>query len=553
MSSRFFADRIAAAVVAPLIFLACAPRAQPGDSATTASDPGASPAAEAGATHAAGTGPNPDLPPPAATESATKFADVIGWSKGRMPTAPSGFAVTLYASDLKHPRWLYVLPNGDVLVAESNTERAGGLLGRSADRITLLRDADGDGRPEQRGTFLADLDQPLGMLLLGDRFYVANTNGLLRYRYRQGMMRIEEQGQKILDLPAGGYNNHWTRNVVASPDSSKLYVSVGSGTNVDEEGVDRKDERRAAILELNPDGSGMRVFASGLRNPVGLDWAPGTTDLWTVVNERDGLGDDLVPDYLTRVREGAFYGWPYSYFGQHVDPRHQGERSNLVAKAVKPDFALGAHTASLGLVFYDGDRFPERYRGGAFIGQHGSWNRSHFAGYKVAFVPFENGRPSGPLEDFLTGFIAHEGAGKVYGRPVGLAVLKDGSLLVADDESDRIWRVAHDGGSGALYQGRSAPDWIEQLQTESTPIARSEAAYALAGMGPAAREGVPALTAALKDESPNVRWAAAWALGEIGPPAASAIPALTAAQQDENGSVRWVAGRAMRHIRNTPP
>ena len=399
----------------------------------------------------------PALPPPFHTESAVRFPKIIGWPEGKTPAALAGFQVSVYADGLVHPRWLYVLPNGDVLVAESNTEKLGGempepvrkamegagLMGPSANRITLVRDANGDGKPEVHETFLAGLNQPFGMQLLGDWLYVANTDALVRFPYREGQTKITVKEKKVLDLPAGGYNNHWTRNVVASPDGSKLYVSVGSQTNVDEEGLDAKEPRRAAILEVAPDGSGMRIFASGLRNPNGMDWAPGTRMLWTVVNERDKLGDDLVPDYLTSVREGAFYGWPYSYFGQNEDPRKKGERPDLVAKAVVPDLAIGAHTASLGLTFYDASAFPQRYRGGTFIGQHGSWNRSRFTGYKVIFVPFQAGRPSGPPEDFLTGFIADEAKSEVYGRPVGLAVLLDGSLLVADDGGNVVWRVTY--------------------------------------------------------------------------------------------------------------
>jgi glucose/arabinose dehydrogenase len=275
--------------------------------------------------------------------------------------------------------------------------------------------------------------------------YVANTDALLRFPYREGETRIEGTGQRILDLPAGGYNNHWTRNVIARPDGSKLYVSVGSATNVDEEGIDVKDARRAAILEINPDGSGMRIFASGLRNPNGMDWEPTTGALWTAVNERDMLGDDLVPDYITSVRDGGFYGWPYSYFGQHEDPRQPGKRPDLVARAIVPDYPVGAHTASLGLLFYRGTAFPQTYRGGAFVAQRGSWNRSSFSGYRVIFVPFSGGRPAGPIQEFLTGFIANPQASEVYGRPVGLAMLRDGSLLVADDAGGKIWRVSSSG------------------------------------------------------------------------------------------------------------
>jgi glucose/arabinose dehydrogenase len=405
----------------------------------------------------AGLAARPELPPPFATPSAVNFSKLIGWPEGKTPDAPPGFTVSLYADGLDYPRWLYVLPNGDVLVAEARTDpdklsgvtdaealrglKESGYLGKSADRITLLRDGDGDGTPELQKTFIANLNQPFGMALVGDTLYVANTDAVLRFPYQAGQTEITAAGEKIIDLPVGGYNNHWTRNIVANADGSKLYVTVGSATNVDEEGIDAKVPERAAILEINPDGSGMRIFANGLRNPNGMDWAPGTDALWTAVNERDGLGDDLVPDYITSVKDGAFYGWPYAYFGANEDPRHAGKRPDLVAKAVVPDYPVGAHSASLGLVFYDGTAFPEKYRGGAFIGQHGSWNRSEFAGYKVLFVPFADGRPSGPAEDFLTGFIADESAKEVYGRPCGVAVLPGGSLLVADDAGDRIWRV----------------------------------------------------------------------------------------------------------------
>jgi glucose/arabinose dehydrogenase len=415
---------------------------------------GPSPAPASSAEEVGTGGSGADLPPPYATPSAVKFSTVIGWPGDRTPVAASGFRVSRFATGLASPRWLHVLPNGDVLVAESMTappkdlppDLVAGLersksVGPSANRITLLRDADRDGAAEIRSVFLRNLHQPFGMAYVGGMLYVANTDGLVRYAYRDDQTQVGSAGQTILDLPAGGYNNHWTRNVVARPDGAKLYVSVGSATNVDEEGIDARDPRRAAILEVNPDGTGMRVYASGLRNPNGMDWVPGTNDLWTVVNERDELGDDLVPDYLTRVRDGAFYGWPYAYFGAHEDPRHKGKRPDLVAKAVVPDYPLGAHTASLGLVFYRGDSFPERYRSGAFVAQRGSWNRSQFAGYRVAFVPFSKGRPSGRMEEVLTGFIADEAKSEVYGRPVGLAVLPDGSMLVADDAGGTIWRV----------------------------------------------------------------------------------------------------------------
>ncbi|WP_239576553.1 PQQ-dependent sugar dehydrogenase [Archangium primigenium] len=400
--------------------------------------------------------PPPALPAPDTSHDVQNYSEVIGWPDGQTPVAPEGFVVTKYADGFQNPRWLYVLPNGDVLVAESNTEpkskedlqkaqasgkAASQRIGASANRITLLRDANGDGTPEVRETFLKDLHQPLGMLLLQDRFYVANTDGVWRYPYDATQLSVRAAGEKILTLPAGGYNNHWTRNLLANADGSKIYVSVGSGSNVAEHGLDN-EIRRADILEINPDGSGERIYASGLRNPVGMDWAPGTSTLWTVVNERDKLGDDLVPDYLTGVKEGGFYGWPFAYFGPNEDPRLAGQRPDLVQKTLVPDVALGSHTASLGLAFYKGQAFPEKYRGGAFIGQHGSWNRSEIVGYKVVFVPFKDGRPSGAPEDFLTGFIADRAAAKVYGRPVGVLALPDGSLLVADDSSNTIWRVA---------------------------------------------------------------------------------------------------------------
>jgi glucose/arabinose dehydrogenase len=280
---------------------------------------------------------------------------------------------------------------------------------------------------------------PHGMVALGNWFYVGNTNGVVRYPYRTGQTKIDGKGEKILDLPTDG---HYTRNLIADPAGKKIYIAVGSASNVDEENNWEKDQRRAGILEINPDGSGMRIFANGLRNPVGMDWEPQTKTLWTVVNERDLLGDDLVPDYLTSVKEGGFYGWPFSYFGQIEDPRKKGQRPDLVAKAIKPDYAVGSHVAALGLAFYNGKTFPERYRGGAFIGMHGSWNRSKMVGFKVAFIPFANGKPAGPMEDILTGFIADESKFEAHGRPVGVTVAPDGSLLVADDSGGKIWRVS---------------------------------------------------------------------------------------------------------------
>ena len=411
----------------------------------------------------------PKLPAPYATESVTKHPKVIGWPKDKKPQAPEGFHVEAFVRDIENPRWLYVLPNGDLLVAQSRTlpkpkkedegekseakkaeekkkkegmKKSKTVTGDSPNKITLLRDADGDGQPEKQETFLEGLKQPFGMALLKDRFYVAATDALMVYPYEEGQMKILVDGMKVLDLPAGGYNNHWTRNVVVGPDGKKLYISVGSASNVAEHGT-AEEMLRANILEINPDGTALRVFASGLRNPVGMDWEPKKGKLWTAVNERDGLGDNLVPDYLTSVKEGEFYGWPYSYFGSHEDPRLKGERPDLVKKALVPDVPLGSHTASLGLAFYDAKMFPQKYRGGAFIGQRGSWNRSEFVGYRVAFVPFEDGEATAEAEGFLTGFIASDS--EVYGRPVGVAIAKDGALLLADEPGNVIWRVSYKG------------------------------------------------------------------------------------------------------------
>jgi glucose/arabinose dehydrogenase len=390
--------------------------------------------------YAPGTGPAAQLqlPPPLATPSVRNRPTIIGWPKGRTPVAAPGFEVSLFAENLDNPRQIYILPNKDVLVVESAREPASRPLEKSANRITLFRDTTNSGKPDVREVLLTDLNKPFGMQLIGDRLYVGNTDSVVRYPYRRGDTKISAKGQKILDLPAGG---HYTRNLLADASRKKLYVSVGSISNVDEEGNDAKDPRRAAILEVNFDGSGLRVFASGLRNAVGLDWEPQTKVLWTVVNERDLLGDDLVPDYMTSVKDGAFYGWPYSYFGQLEDPRKKGQRPDLVAKAIKPDYALGSHVAPLGLAFYNGKMFSPRYHGGAFVGMHGSWNRSKMVGYKVAFIPFADGKPSGPIEDIVTGFIADERKFQAYGRPVGVAVAPDGSLLVADDRGNKIWRV----------------------------------------------------------------------------------------------------------------
>jgi glucose/arabinose dehydrogenase len=395
------------------------------------------------------------LPPPYATRSITQYCKVVGWKNGAKPTAPPGFKVSLYTNGLDNPRNIYVAPNGDVFVSEANTEIKGikkigaDIIGasrsqdlnKSANRITLIRDKNSDGIPDLKTVFLSGLNQPFGMLILGNWFYVANTDGLWRFAYKPGQTHIVGPGKMIVRLPAGGYNNHWTRNLRANSAGTKIYISVGSGTNVMDKGL-ANEVRRADILEINPDGSGERIYASGLRNPAGIDFQPDTHVLWTAVNERDELGDELVPDYLTSVKPGGFYGWPYSYFGQHTDPRVKPQRPDLVKKAIIPDLELGAHTASLGLAFYTSAKFPPQYRGGAFIGQHGSWNRSTLAGYKVTFVPFTNGKPSGPMHDFLTGFIINPTTHEVHGRPVGIAVAKDGALLVTDDSGNTIWRIS---------------------------------------------------------------------------------------------------------------
>ncbi len=396
------------------------------------------------------------LPAPFATASARNFSKVIGWPAGKTPTAPQGFLVSRFADGLENPRWIYVAGNGDVFIAESNTilrgiKKLGAKLsrkiktqhlGESAGRITMFRDADKNGLFESRYVFAEDLNQPLGMLILKNHFYIANTDGVMLFDYNTGDTILNGEGKQIINLPAGGYNNHWTRNIISNKAGNKIYVSVGSGSNVGENGMDN-EIRRADILEFNADGSGEKIYASGLRNPVGMAWAPVTGKLWTAVNERDGLGDDLVPDYITSVQEGGFYGWPYAYFGKNPDPRMQDDpRPDLLNKTIVPDVSLGAHTASLGLAFYDKQSFPAKYHNGAFVGQHGSWNRANLSGYKVLFVPFENGKPYGKPEDFLTGFIANADKSEVYGRPVCVALLANGSMLVTDDASNVIWKVS---------------------------------------------------------------------------------------------------------------
>jgi glucose/arabinose dehydrogenase len=405
----------------------------------------------------ADTGPNPVLPPPRTSLIPTlDIAPAKGWRDGAVPTPAAGLGVNAFATRLDHPRWVYVLPNGDVLVAETNApprpKDAATIKGQlmhqmqkitgagvpSADRITLLRDADGDGVAETRTTFLGDLHSPFGMALVGDALYVANTDAIVRFPYRRGDTAITAAGVPVATLPAGDINHHWTKNVIASRDGRRLYATVGSNSNVGENGLEA-EVGRAAIVEVDLTTGATREFASGLRNPNGMAWEPRTGALWTVVNERDELGSDLVPDYLTSVADGAFYGWPFSYYGQHVDTRPTPPRADLVARAVVPDYALGNHVAALGLAFADGSRLPARYAEGAFVGEHGSWNRKPQSGYKVVFVPFARGRPAGPPQDVLTGFL--DGDGNARGRPVGVVIDRTGMLLVADDVGNAIWRV----------------------------------------------------------------------------------------------------------------
>ena len=408
-------------------------------------------------TVADGMGSAPELPAPNRSLIPTvDIAPAVGWTDDGAPVAADGLAVTAYARGLEHPRWLYVLPNGDVLVAETaaperESARKGikglvmaramkkaGSATPSADRITLLRDADGDGEPELRTTFISDLHSPFGMTLVGDDFYVANTDALLQFDYSRGATMLESPGVRIAELPAGEINYHWTKSVVASRDGMRLYVTVGSNSNVGELGLEQ-EHQRAAILEVDRATGATAVYASGLRNPNGLAWEPQSGALWTVVNERDEIGSDLVPDYLTSVQRGGFYGWPYSYFGSHVDERVEPPAPEIVATARAPDYALGPHTASLGLVFHGADALTG-YRGGAFIAQHGSWNRKPLSGYRVIHVPFSGGRPQGMPRDVLTGFVNEDGEAR--GRPVGLAVDASGALLVADDVGNTVWRVA---------------------------------------------------------------------------------------------------------------
>jgi glucose/arabinose dehydrogenase len=406
---------------------------------------------------AAGMGPNPALPPPSMSIIPTvNVVTAKGWAANATPLATDGTRVGAFARGLNHPRWLYVLPNGDVLVAETNApkrpddgkgikglffrifqKKAGGAV-PTANRIILLRDGDGDGVAEIRTVFVSNLNSPFGMALVGSSFYVANTDAVVRFPYSSGQTRIAAAPVKVSDLPGGRLNHHWTKSLIANPAGTKLYVGVGSNSNVAENGI-RKEEERAAIWEIDPATGSHRVFAFGLRNPVGTAWEPQTGVLWVAVNERDELGSDLVPDYMTSVREGGFYGWPYSYYGKHVDTRVKTQRPDLIEKAIVPDYALGPHTASLGLTWSGATALPARLRNGMFVGQHGSWNRKPRSGYKVIFVPFAGGRPAGDPIVVLTGFVRENG--DAMGRPVGVAIDKRGALLVADDVGNVVWRV----------------------------------------------------------------------------------------------------------------
>ena len=404
-------------------------------------------------------GANPNLPPiHQYLLPPVHIAKVVGWKEGETPSVAEGLKVQALATGLEHPRSLYVLPNGDILVVESKAPPApapkrpkdiamalveswatsGGSTGPS-NRITLLRDANGDGVPEQRSVFLDHLNSPFGVALVGNDLYVANTDGIVRYPYAAGETKMTAPGTTLAELPGGPIDHHWTKSMVANADGSLLYVGVGSNSNITENGMEA-EKNRAAILEVERSTGRWRVYASGLRNPTGLSFEPQSGALWSIVNERDELGPDLVPDYLTLVKEGGFYGWPYSYFGQHVDPRVRPQRPDLVEKAIVPDYALSSHVAPLGLAFYTGNSLPEKYRGGAFVGEHGSWNRQNLNGYKVVFVPFSDGRPSGMAQDVVSGFLDDQGQAR--GRPVGVAIDKSGALLVADDVGNTVWRIS---------------------------------------------------------------------------------------------------------------
>jgi glucose/arabinose dehydrogenase len=416
-------------------------------------------------------GPNPVLPAPSEELiAAVAVPKIVGWKQGETPQVPPGFKIEAMATGLSNPRTVYPLPNGDILVVESQrtgsepldrpkdpirdfimstahggggAKETAGASGGPPQRITLLRDANGDGKPELKSVLLDHLNSPFGVVLTGGGLYVANTDAIVRYPFTPGQTKITARGQKVIDLPGGLIDHHWTKSLTVSPDGSKLYAGVGSNSNAGERGPEA-ETNRAAIWEVDPKTGAYRVFASGLRNPNGLTFYPGSNTLWTVVNERDELGPNLVPDYMTSVRDGAFYGWPYSYYGQHVDARVRPQRPDLVAKAIPPDYALGSHVAALGLAFYTGSSFPALFRGGAFVGEHGSWNRSELNGYRVVFIRFAGGRPVGKPMTFVAGFLTPNG--DAHGRPVGVAVDRTGALIVADDVGNTVWRVTYNGG-----------------------------------------------------------------------------------------------------------
>jgi glucose/arabinose dehydrogenase len=405
-------------------------------------------------------GPNPVLPephqnllPPMSVPKAQ------GWKPGETPTVPHGLQIQALASGFEHPRIVYPLPNGDILVVEANAPpttafrpkdyvtgpvvNRAGAGAKGGNRITLLRDANGDGKPELRSIFLDHLNSPFGITLVGNTLYVANTDGIVRFPYTPGETRITQPGVQLTDLPAGPIDHHWTKSLVAGPDGSKLYVGVGSNSNITENGID-VEYGRAAIYEVDRATGAKRIYASGTRNPTGVAIEPQTHQLWAIVNERDEIGPDLVPDYLTSVKDGGFYGWPYSYYGQHVDIRVHPQRPDLVAKAIPPDYALSSHVAPLGLTFSTGQRLAPALANGVFVGEHGSWDRSPLNGYKVVFVPFANGRPNGPPRTVVNGFLATDGK-SVHGRPVGVAIDRTGALLIADDVGNTVWRVSRTG------------------------------------------------------------------------------------------------------------
>ena len=411
-------------------------------------------------------GANPVLPAPHEQLVAdVGVFETVGWQRGETPTVPAGFRIAAVAQGLSNPRNVLALSNGDVLIVESrheggepvqrpkdpirdwimsraHSQTKSGQAPQTSNRITLVRDQNHDGRPELRSVLVDHLNAPFGIAVLGGFLFVANTDAIVRYPFAPGDTRITAPAVKLVDLPAGSINHHWTKSLTASPDGSRLFVSVGSNSNAMERGSDAERDR-AAIMEVDPRTGLMKTFATGLRNPNGLTFYPGSNTLWTVVNERDELGPNLVPDYMTSVRPDGFYGWPYSYYGQHVDPRVRPQRPDLVARAIRPDYALSSHVAALGLAFYTGASFPSRFQGGAFVGEHGSWNRTDPHGYKVAFIGFSGGRPTGVPQDFVTGFLKD---GKAHGRPVGVAIDRTGALLIADDVGNTVWRVNYAGG-----------------------------------------------------------------------------------------------------------